>query len=129
MEPEVTPVKTLSIVRQAIDPQDIHAAVLTITREQSRVAATSTIDHGGTRAKNRLVIQLIAIHIQAVHQAANVLPTHTIRLRAYRKATKDVSAITILATLSLSSEATNIFLSFFFFQRTTHPAFCSENKM
>ena len=129
MEPEVTPVKTLSIVRQAIDPQDIHAAVLTITREQTRVAATTTIDHGDTQAKNRLVIHLIKSHIEAVHQAVNVLPTHTPRLHAYRKATKDVSAITILATLSLSSEASNIFLSFFFFQRTAHPAFCSENKM
>lgn len=97
MEPGVTPVKTLSIVPQAIDLQDIHAAALTITQEQTRVTATTTIDLGDTQAETRLLIHLIEVHIEAVHQAATVRLTQTPRLRAYRKVKKDVSAITILA--------------------------------
>lgn len=115
MEPEETLVKTLCIVPLAIDQEEIREVALTITRGQTLVTATTTIDQGDTQVETRLVIHLIEVHTQGVHQAANVQPTHTPRIRAYRKATKDVSAITILAPLYLSSEATNTFISCFFF--------------
>lgn len=127
MEQKETLVKTLCIVPLATDPGEIHEAALTITRGQTPVTATTTIDQVDTQAETRLVIHLIKVHIEAVHQAATVRLTQTPRLRAYRKVKKDVSAITILATLSLSSEATDIF--FFFFQGGAKTAFCSENKM
>ena len=125
MEQKETLVKTLCIVPLATDPGEIREPALTITRGQTR----DTIDQVDTQAETRLVIHLIQVHIEAVHQAATVRLTQTPRLRVYRKVKKDVSAITILASLYLSSEATNTFISCFFFQRTTETAFCSENKM
>lgn len=127
MEQKETLVKTLCIVPLVTDPGEIREAAPTITRGQTRVTATTTtIDQVDTQAEIRLVIHLIEVHIEAVHQAATVRLTQTPRLRAYRNVKKDVSAVTILATLSLSSEAIDIF---FFFQGGAETAFCSENKM
>ena len=109
MEQKETLVKTLCIVPLATDPGEIREAALIITRGQTRVTATTTIDQVDTQAETRPVIHLIEVHIEAVHQAATVRLTQTPRLRAHRKVKKDVSAITILTTLSLSSEAIDKF--------------------
>lgn len=123
MEQKETLVKTLCIVPLATDPAEIREAALTITQGQTRVTATTTIDLGDTQAETRLLIHLIEVHIEAVRQAATVQLTQTSRLRAYRTVKKDVSAITILATLSLSSEAIDIFLFFSFsVRRKLHSA-------
>lgn len=122
MEQKETLVKTLCIVPLATDPAEIREAALTITQGQTQVTATTTIDLGDTQAETRLLIHLIEVHIEAVRQAATVQLTQTPRLRAYRKVKKDVSAITILATLSLSSEAIDIFFFSFSVRRKLHSA-------